>query len=45
MQVTLERSEQRPVFDVRGVGKIFDMNVVRFPGHNVSERIADYFFS
>src|SRR6476620_6828949 len=45
LQVALERSEQSPIFDSRRVGKVFDVNIVRFPGHNVCERIADYFFS
>jgi hypothetical protein len=45
LQVTLERSEQSPIFDVRGVGEIFDEDIVRLPGHDVCERIADYFFS
>src|SRR6185369_5174452 len=45
LQVTLERSEQRPIFDLRCGGKIFDGNIVRLPGHDVCERIADNFFS
>src|SRR5262245_1648982 len=44
VQVALKRTEQSPIFDLGGIGEIFDVNVFRFLTLNICKRIADYFF-